>query len=366
MKDPRVEKMASVICGYSLSLKPGDRLAILAMPDGMALARAVFARALALGALPHLRLLDPDLDEILYRHGSDEQLRHVPEFERVELETIEARLAIRCESNPFALAAVPAPRLALGRSSRGGLLNRLLERKARGELRTCITRFPNTAAAQAAGMTLADYEEFVFRACFLDRNDPVAAWQELSNEQQRLADFLGGTKQLRVEAADSALELSVAGRRWVNSDGRANFPSGEVFTGPVEDSAEGRIKFDIPAFNSGRRVEGVELEFRQGRVVSARAATGEDLLAALLETDPGAKSLGEFAFGLNYSIERATGEILFDEKIGGTIHLALGAGYPETGALNRSAIHWDLIKDLRHGRVLADGRVIYENGRFVI
>uniref|UniRef100_A0A7C4CAT0 Aminopeptidase n=1 Tax=candidate division WOR-3 bacterium TaxID=2052148 RepID=A0A7C4CAT0_UNCW3 len=366
MKDPRVARMASVICSYSLSLKTGDRLAIHAMPDGIPLAREVFANALALGALPHLRLLDPDTDEILYRHGSDEQLRHVPEFERVELETIDARLAIRCESNPLALASVPAPRLALGRSSRGPLLNRLLERKASGELRTCITRFPNTAAAQAAGMALAEYEEFVFRACFLDRADPVKAWQELSKEQQRLADFLGGVRRLRVEAEDTALELSVAGRHWVNSDGKANFPSGEVFTGPVEDSAEGRIRFDIPAFNSGRKVEGVLLEFSRGRVVAARADTGNDLLTALLETDAGAGALGEFAFGLNPAVTRATGEILFDEKIGGTIHLALGAGYPETGSLNRSAIHWDLIKDMHRGRVLADGQTIYENGRFII
>lgn len=366
MTDPRVEKMASVICNWSLQLKAGDRLAILAMPDGLPLAREVFSRALALGALPHIRLLDPETEEILYRQGSDDQLRHVPEYEKTELETIDCRLAIRCENNPYALASIPATRLALGRASRGPLLNRMLERKAKGELRTCLTRFPNTAAAQAAGMSLVEYEDFVFQACFLDRPDPVAAWQQLSNDQQHLADLLSGVKTLGFESEDTRLELSVAGRRWINSDGKANFPSGEVFTGPVEDSAEGRIKFDIPAFNSGRKVEGVELEFSKGRVISARAAAGNDLLTALLETDAGAKSLGEVAFGLNYSIQRPTGEILFDEKIGGTIHLALGAGYPETGAQNRSAIHWDLIKTMTPGRVVADGRVIYQDGRFIV
>jgi aminopeptidase len=215
-------------------------------------------------------------------------------------------------------------------------------------------------------MSLANYEEFVFRACFVDQPDPIAKWQELSREQQRYVDFLNTVKKVRVEGPGTDLELSVAGRTWVNSDGKANFPSGEVFTGPVEDSASGRVRFDVPTLFSGKPVEGVELVFEAGRVARATAERGQEMLESALETDAGARFLGEFAFGLNYGVTRATRNILFDEKIGGTIHLAVGAGYPETGSTNRSGIHWDMIKDMKQGRVTADGRLVYENGRFKV
>ncbi|MBM3315080.1 aminopeptidase [candidate division WOR-3 bacterium] len=302
----------------------------------------------------------------MLRHGTDEQLGFVHEFEPLELERLDARLVIRAEENLKALAGVDPTRLARQRAARRDLLNRLLERKGRGELRTCLTRFPTDSAAQEAGMSLGEYEDFVFNACLLDRPDPVQAWQDLSTGQQRYVDFLDTVGRVRIEGDGTELELSVAGRKWVNSDGRANFPSGEVFTGPVEDSAEGRISFDVPAVYGGRAVEGISLEFRGAMVVSARAKRGDEVLQALLGTDAGARRLGEFAFGLNHNISRATGDILFDEKIGGTIHLALGTAYPETGSLNRSAIHWDMMKDMRKGgRVLADGRPVYENGRFL-
>lgn len=364
MNDVRVLRMAETIAKYSLSLKPGEPVLVLASVPALPLVREFYAAALGAGALPYLRTLNPELDEVLYRLGSDEQLRFVPASDRLDVETCAARLAIRGDENLATLAGADPGRLAIGRKARKPLMDIFMERKGRGELKSCLTQYPTNASAQAAGMSLADYADFVFRACFCDQSDPIAAWKELSTEQQRFVDFLNKVKTLRVEGPGTDLTLSVEGRKWVNSDGKANFPSGEVFTGPVEDSAEGRIAFDVPTLFSGKAVEGIELEFSGGRVVKASAARGDDMLQSALDTDERSRHLGEFAFGLNYGIARPTRNILFDEKIGGTIHAAIGAGYPETGSTNRSGIHWDMIRDMKQGRVHADGKVVYEDGRF--
>ena len=366
MSDSRVVKMARTIARYSVSLKPGERFLILTSVPGLALAAEVYREALALGALPVVRTLHPELDELLYRYGNDDQVKFVPEYEKQELENLNARLVIRGEENVMTLAGVEPARLTLGRQARRPLSERMMARKAAGELKNCLTQYPTNAGAQEAGMSLADYEEFVFRAVFADRDDPIAAWRELSRAQQKHVDFLNEVKTLKVEGPGTDLSLSVDGRKWVNSDGKANFPSGEVFTGPVEDSVEGRVLFDVPTHFSGQPVENIGLEFKAGKVVSSSAARGEEMLRSGLDTDAGSRFLGEFAFGLNYGITRATKNILFDEKIGGTIHMAVGAGYPETGSQNRSAIHWDMIKDMKQGRVYADGELVYENGKFKV
>ena len=366
MTDTRVVKMAQTIARYSLGLKPGELLAILTSVPGLVLAKEVYREALALGVLPVVRTLHPGFDEVLYRYGNDEQVKFVPEYEKQELEGLSARLVIRGDDNVMTLAGIEPARLTLGRQARRPLLERMMARKGAGELKSCLTQYPTNASAQEAGMSLADYEEFVFRACFADRPDPIAAWRELSQEQQKYVDFLNGVKTMKVEGPGTELTLSVDGRKWVNSDGKANFPSGEVFTGPVEDSVNGRVRFDVPTLFSGQPVENIELEFKAGRVVAARAERGDKMLQSALDTDPGSRFLGEFAFGLNYGIARATKNILFDEKIGGTIHMAVGAGYPETGSTNRSAIHWDMIKDMKQGRVTADGKLVYEGGRFTV
>ncbi len=358
--------MAQTIAQYSVSLKPGERFLILASVPGLPLAREVYREALALGALSVVRTLLPEIDELLYRQGSDDQVKFVPEYEVHELESLNARLVIRGDENLMTLAGIDPSRLTLGRQARRPLLERMLARKAVGQLKNCVTQYPTNGSAQQAGMSLADYEEFVFRACFADREDPVAAWQDLSREQQRYVDFLDKVKALKVEGPGTDITLSVAGRKWVNSDGKANFPSGEVFTSPVEDSVGGRVRFDVPTFFSGQPVENIELEFKAGRVVAARAGRGDQMLQSALDSDAGSRTLGEFAFGLNYGITRATKSILFDEKMGGTIHMAVGTGYPETGSTNRSAIHWDMIKDMKQGRVHADGKLVYENGRFIV
>jgi aminopeptidase len=240
-------------------------------------------------------------------------------------------------------------------------------REAALRRRWCGTFWPTPAAAQQARMGSADFAAFVGRATFLDRPDPVAAWGELSVMQAGLAERLSAASEIRIEAEGTDLRLSVAGRTWINSDGRRNMPSGEVFTGPVEDSAEGRIRFGIPSSPRGVEVAGIELEFRAGRVVDARAERGHDYLLATLDTDPGARRLGEIGIGTNAGIDRPVGAILFDEKIGGTVHLAVGRSYPETGGTNESAVHWDMICDLRRGGTLyADGEPIQRDGRFLV
>jgi aminopeptidase len=258
------------------------------------------------------------------------------------------------------LAGVDPTRIARYTRSRRDLRERALAR------RWCSTLWPTPGGAVRAGMTLAEFELFVARALFLGQPDPVASWGELSRFQRQLIERLRHAREIRIESDDTDLTLNVGKRPWINSDGRRNMPSGEVFTGPIEDSANGRIHFDIPSGPPGIDVRGVTLELRDGEVISATADEGEDYLRAALATDDGARRLGELGIGTNFGIDRPIGAILFDEKIGGTVHIALGRSYPETGGKNVSGLHWDLICDLRPGgRVTADGRLICEDGRFV-
>ena len=261
---------------------------------------------------------------------------------------------------------VVAEREAVRARAREPLLNRYFERAAAGELRSVVTLYPTNAAAQDADMSLGDYEDFVYRAGFLDRDDPVAEWQALGQRLQDLAAWLGEKRELRVVADGTDLTLGVEGRTWVPSEGRENFPDGELFTAPLETSVEGQIRFSYPASFAGRRITGIELEFRDGEVVGAHGAQGEEFLHEMLAMDDGARRVGEFSFGLNEAVEEFTGHTLFDEKMGGTVHLALGAAYPESGGKNQSALHWDLVCDLRSGsEVHADGEVVYRDGRFL-
>jgi aminopeptidase len=233
--------------------------------------------------------------------------------------------------------------------------------------RWCSTLWPTQAGAQQAGMNLVDFDAFVQRALFLDQDEPVTSWRALHDFQEGLIERLRGAQELRVEAPGTDVTLNVKGRTWVNSDGKRNMPSGEVFTGPHETSANGRIRFGVPSSPAGIDVAGVDLEFRDGLVVAAAAERGEEYLQRALATDDGARRLGEVGIGTNFGIDRPIGATLFDEKIGGTVHLALGRSYPETGGKNESALHWDLICDLRQGgRLSADGTTIMQDGRFAL
>jgi aminopeptidase len=218
-------------------------------------------------------------------------------------------------------------------------------------------------------MGIAEYQDFFFRACHADEDtpDPIAHWQEIKQKQQHIVDWLAGHDQVSLHGPDVDLKLSIRGRRYINCFGENNLPDGEIFTGPVEETAEGWVRFTYPAVYQGRMVEGVELHFEKGRVTKASATKNEDLLLKNLDSDAGARYIGEFAIGTNYEIDRFTRNILLDEKIGGSFHMALGAGYPESGSLNKSVIHWDMICDLhKDAEMRVDGELVYQNGKFVI
>lgn len=358
MIDP--DAFAALICDWCLEVAPGQQVlinaSVLAQAPAVALHRALLER----GAWPLVRLSPPELRGDLLRYAQREQLDSFAELELLEAREADASVTIDAPANTRALAGID-PELVL----RAARARRPIQ-AARLARRWCATIWPTAALAQQAGMSERDYEALVRRALFLDRPDPVAAWRELSGRQAALVRRLQGARELRIESDRTDLRLRVDGRAWINSDGRRNMPSGEVFTGPLEDSATGTIYFDVPSLARGELVAGVQLTFERGRVIEATAERGAEHLHAALHSDQGASFLGELGIGTNIGIERATGSTLLDEKIAGTVHLALGHSYPETGALNVSALHWDLICDLRKGgQLTVDGRVLIRSGAIV-
>jgi aminopeptidase len=367
MRDPRLESLANVLVNYSVKVQPGDKVLVSAPAITAPLARELYASILQAGGFPLVMGRLPQMEEILYAHASDEQLQHVPPPLRLAMETYEVVIHIRGDENTRALTAVDPARMVLRNQGWREIQEMYMARAARGEMRWTLCLYPTQAHAQDAEMSLTDFEDFVFGACLPDPDDPISWWQRLGERQAKVVEWLTGKERVHVLAPDTDVTLSIAGRTFINSDGTKNMPSGEVFTGPVEDSAEGHVRFTYPAIESGREVEDVRLWFEKGRVVRATAAKGEEFLLKTLDTDEGSRYLGEFAIGTNTGITRFTRNILFDEKIGGSFHMALGAGYPETGSQNKSAIHWDMICDLRHGgTITVDDELLYRDGEFVL
>ncbi|HEX5505672.1 MAG TPA: aminopeptidase [Thermomicrobiales bacterium] len=367
LTDPRIAKMAEVLIRYSLDTRPGDLLAITAQPVAAPLVRECYRQALLAGAHPHLDLTLPGIAEIFYQTAGDAQLDFVSPRSRLIMDTFDAHLAILSDVNTKALSGADPAKQARRQAAQRELLRRFMERDAGGDLRWSGAMYPTEAYAQDAELSLADLAEFIFAACLLNDPDPAASWRAVGARQQRLVDWLAGKREIRLIGRDTDLTLSIAGRAFINDDGKKNFPGGEIFTGPVEDSANGTIRFSFPAAFHGREVEDVRLRFAGGRVVEATAAKNGDLLDQLLGMDEGARRLGEFAFGLNPGVTRFTRNVLFDEKIAGTVHLALGASYPATGGRNESALHWDMVCDLRDGgEVYVDGELFAKDGRIAI
>ncbi|HZR39857.1 MAG TPA: aminopeptidase [Ktedonobacteraceae bacterium] len=367
MHDVRIDRWAHTLVHYCLYLKAGDIVTIHATPLAEPLVQAVFREALHVGAHPLPLIQLESLDEILLREGSDAQLTAPSPIMRAQAEHANARLGIASSSNPKALSTIDPVRMGKRQKAARGLSDISRKREQAGEFRWCGTLYPTNGYAQEANMSLREFEEFVFDICFLNDPDPIARWKELSVQQQRLVDWLVGHKHVHILGEGTDLTLSVENRVFINSDGKRNFPSGEFFTGPVENSANGAIQFDIPATYAGRAIEGVRLVFRDGKVTEASARQGQDYLLQMLELDEGARYLGEFAFGNNQHITRGTKNILFDEKIGGTVHLALGASYPETGGVNKSALHWDMVCDLRQsGEVWVDDILFLKDGKILV
>jgi aminopeptidase len=352
---------ARLLTGYCLEVEPGQQVVIssttLAAPLLLELQRELLAR----DAWPLLRVELPGQAETFWDAARDRHLDEISPAALAEAEGTDASLRIQAPDNTQALAGVDPARSARAARAAAPMREAMLAR------RWCLTIWPTPALAQQAGMGTAAFGALVERALFLDRPDPVAAWRELHDRQERLVERLSRASELRIEAEGTDLRLQVEGRTWINSDGKRNMPSGEVFTGPHETSAEGRIRYTIPSSPRGTLVSGIELEFRAGEVVAASAERGDDVLQSALGTDPGARRLGEIGIGTNFGLDRAVGNILLDEKIGGTVHLAVGRSYPETGGINESAVHWDMICDLRRGgRLTADGEPVVQDGRLAV
>jgi len=344
------DAFAALLCDWCLEVQAAQQVLISASTLADAPARALHRAVLERRAWPLLRVMPPWASGDFYAYAGAEHLDQFAPLELTEVQDVEAVLSINAPANTRALAAVDPALIARASRARAPI------QEARLARRWCGTLWPTPALAQQAGMSEDGYAAFVRGALLLDQRDPVMAWRELSRRQAHLVARLSRATEIRIEAEGTDLRLRVDGRTWINSDGRRTLPSGEVFTGPVEDSAQGTIGFTIPSSPRGVEVRGVELTFDAGQVVAARADSGQEYLEAALATDPGARRLGELGIGTNTGIDRPTGTILLDEKMAGTVHLALGRSYPETGASNQSALHWDLICDLRQGgRLTADG-----------
>jgi aminopeptidase len=366
MTDLRIERLARTLVEYSVEIQPGETVLLSGDINGLPLLRETHKAVVRARGLPVVALTDEAMNNYLLRHGSQEQIEWISPLETWAAETAQVLIAIRASGNTRSGTSIDPARVSQRAKARTALSRTRFARSASGEQRWTLTLFPTEAHAQEADMSLEEFEQFVYGATFCDQPDPVARWRALGADQQRYVDWLRGRKQVVVSGPNVDLTLSIEGRTFINSDGKHNMPSGEIFTGPVEDSVNGWVRFTYPAIVAGRSVEGVELRFEDGRVVSAQAQKNEDFLLAQIDTDAGARYLGEFAIGTNFGIQRFTGNILFDEKIGGTIHMALGRGYPETGSRNESAIHWDMICDMRQGGEIAvDGDLLYRDGRFV-
>ena len=367
MADPRVERTADLLVHYCTSIQPGDWVLVNGHIAAMPLVEQVVAKVLQAGGHPTVRIDSDEVTEAILRNADEEQLAWVAPIEEELAEKLDARIVVRAATNTRSLTGIPPQRQQIYQSARRKHMQTIMQRSAEGQHRWVVTNYPCPAYAQEADMSLGEYEDFVYAATFADRPDPVAEWQAIHDRQQELVDWLRGKDKVQVQGPNIDLTLSIAGRTFINSDGKRNMPSGEIYTGPVEDSVNGWVRFTYPAIRGGREVDGVLFKFQDGKVVDASAEKNEAYLISQLDSDEGARFLGEFAVGTNYQIKHFTKSILFDEKIGGTVHMAVGAGYPETGSQNQSSIHWDFICDMHNdSEILVDGELFYRNGEFQV
>jgi len=382
MRDQRLDRLADVIVRYSTRVKTGDTVAILGDPVAFPFIEAVYEAVLGAGGHPEWYVRSDTLYELMLAKGTDEQLRYCSPFVMHLVENVDVRIGLWAETNTRSLSQTDPARVARRQTANQPIMKRFMERAGAGELRWCGTLFPTESSAQDAEMSLRAYEDFVFGAGLLDHPDPVASWKKVHETQERVREFLQAKHEVRYvcppsgdhDGTDLRVNVDPSKSIWMNCSGQENFPDGEVFCGPQ--GADGHVNYTYPAVYNGREVEGVRLQFKGGRVVDASARKNEAFLIEMLDQDPGARTMGEIAIGTNYGIERFTRNTLFDEKIGGTFHAACGAGYPESGSTNESALHWDMVCDLRPesaggpvgspgGHIEADGEVFHRNGCFL-
>jgi len=367
MRDARLDRLADVLVRYSTEVKKGDLVRISGELPGFPLMEAIYEKVLIAGGHPFALVSSDAMEDAFYKYASDEQLAYLSPVEKYIVEESDVSIGLWAEENTKSLSNVDPKKQSMASQAKKPMFKRFLERAAKKQLRWTGTQYPTAGSAQDAEMSQREYEDFVFHAGLLHLPDPIAAWKKVSERQQRLADYLNKAREVRVIAKDTDLRLGVQGRLWINCDGHENFPDGEVFTGPIEDATEGTIRYSFPAVHHGRECHDIVLKFKAGKVIEARASKGEEFLLQMMDQDAGGRVLGEFALGTNFGITKYTKNTLFDEKIGGTCHAALGAAYPETGGKNDSGLHWDMVCDLRQPgcRIEVDGRTIMEAGRFV-
>ncbi|PLX69027.1 MAG: aminopeptidase [Denitrovibrio sp.] len=358
------KKMAKLICEYSLGLKEGDIFLVRAETVAEPLVKEFVRHSLEMGAHPILRVMISEQQSVFYKYASEKQLEFIAPSVMADAENITAQVFIDSTDNTKQLTNCDKKKISTYAKSMRKVRDILMDREQKGEFRWSLCPYPTQAMAQDAEMSLDEYSEFVYNACKLNAADPVAAWNEVDMYQKQVVDILTGTKEIHIVGKNTDITFNVTDRKWVNCNGHHNMPDGEVFTSPVEDGVNGQIYFDLPTSYMGVEAGGITLKIENGEIKEASAEKGNDFLQSVLDTDEGSRLIGEIAFGLNENIDKPTKNILFDEKIGRTIHMAVGASYPETGGKNKSGIHWDMIKGMHDGKVYADGKLIYSDGRF--
>jgi aminopeptidase len=367
MKDARVEALAKILVRYSAKVGKGDACVIQSTTVAEPLVQAVYEEILRAGGHGVFNIAPVEATPSFYDLASDEQLDFVADPVRWGFEQADVRIAIMADANTHALSQADPAKQARAQRARRPLLKSSMERSAAGDYRWALTLFPTQAYASEADMSLSRFEEFFYRACLAYDDDPVTAWERQSEMVKRLAGWMDGKEEVHIRAPGTDVRLNVSGRTWIPCYGDHNMPDGEFFTAPVEDSVSGEVAFSFPAVYGGREVTGVRFRFEDGKVVDASADRGEEFLIEMLDSDDGARRLGELGIGTNYGIETATKEVLLDEKIGGTVHMAVGASYPESGGTNESAVHWDMVCDLRHGgSITVDGEELQRDGKFAV
>ena len=370
MTDIRISNLAEILVNYSVEVDQGQMVHIGCWPfntSALPYLQEVTRAVLKAGGYPLLDLEPEFFSNVLFDEGDDAQISFVDPRLLWGARELDRSIVFTCEENTRRLTGVDPERQTRWVAANREVQDIFYRRAAEGSLRWVLTLVPTSGYAQDAEMSLEEFEDYFFKATFADIDNPIDKLTSMREEQDRIISWLAGKKELRVQGPNVDLTLSIDGRPFINCYGDENLPDGEIFTAPVEDSAEGWIRFTYPAVSSGREVTGVELQFEAGKAVKATAEKNEEFLLASLDMDEGARFIGEFAFGMNKAIDRHIKNILFDEKIGGTIHLALGFGYPESGSKNKSALHWDMICDMKDGgQVLADDEMFYKDGEFLI
>lgn len=367
MIDTYAAKMAEILTSYSSPVQAGDYVVIMGSVEAEPLMDALTVAVLERGGHPYPITQLPNTMELILRHASDEQLLFNDPTAEFWVNQMDAIFRIASPVNTKATSDIDPQRMATFTKGRAKWLETYRRRRERGEFRWTVCLWPTVGLAQEAEMGLQAYRQFVFEACGLMHNDPIAYWQEFRERQMRYVEWMQGKENMTLRGPGIDLTMSVKDRIWLSAHGTVNFPDGEIFTGPIEDTVNGSVAFSYPTVYDGRRVEGARLTFKDGKVVEASAQKGEDFLYSKLDADEGARFLGEIAIGTNNQIQRFTGNTLFDEKIGGTIHMALGQSYAESGAKNQSVVHWDMVHSMRDGgEIIVDGTVIYRSGEFLI